>query len=77
MKTNIKNSFSVELETKLTSEELFVISVALQKLKQMNIEEINKELEYYSKYIEEDKIKDIARKLHDETYCTLRGLEIM
>jgi len=76
-KININDSFSIELKTKLTSEELFVISVALQKLKKMTIEEIDKELEYYSKFIDEEKIKNVARRLHDETYCTLRGLEIM
>jgi len=77
MNVNIKDSFLVELETKLTSEELFVISLALQKLKRMTNEEIDKELEYYSKYINEERIKYIAKKLHDETYRTLKGLEIM
>jgi hypothetical protein len=76
METNIKDSFSIELENKLTSEEFFVISVALQKLKKMSVEEIDKELEYYSKYIEEDKVKDIAKRLHNETYNILHGLGI-
>lgn len=73
---DIKDPFSIELDVKLTSEELFVISLALQKLKRMPSEEINKELEYYSKFIEVDKIKNVAKKLQNETYLVLNNLQI-
>lgn len=76
MNVVIREQFKVDLGAKLTSEELFVISVALQKLKKLPVEEINKELEYYSNYIDESKIKLIAEKLQDDIYSILRGLQL-
>jgi hypothetical protein len=72
----IREQFKVDLGAKLTSKELFVISVALQSLKKLQIKEINKELEYYSNYIDESEIKVVAEKLQDDIYSMLRGLQL-
>jgi hypothetical protein len=76
MNVVIKEQFNIDLCAKLTSKELFVISVALQSLKKLPTKEINKELEYYSNYIDESEIKVVAEKLQDDIYSTLRGLQL-
>jgi hypothetical protein len=76
MNIKLLEPFKIELSSNMTIEELFVISVGMQKLKKMTKEEINEELEYYSDYLDEDNIKQIASRLHGGTINILRDLKI-
>jgi hypothetical protein len=76
MNVKLLKPFKIELSSNMTIEELFVLSVGMQKLKKMTKEEINKELEYYSKYLDEDDIKQIASRLHGGMINILKDLKI-
>lgn len=76
MNMQLSEPFKIEMSSNMTVEELFVLSIALQKLKSMSKEEISKELEYYCGSLDEDYIKQIADRLYRGTINILRDLKL-
>lgn len=76
MNIKISEPFQIEMSSNMTIEELFVLSVGMQKLKTMTNEEINKELEYYCSSFDEDNIRQIASRLYKGMITILRDLKL-